>query len=205
MMLGRDDDVISRAKIGDAEAWGSLYKAHATRLNVWLDAIPTGDAAADHEDIAAAAWLTASRKIDTFHGSADDFARWLFTIARNIARTIRATSARRATYPVDVTVTDPRIWGLVDDTTASVDARHLALQLLHTLSPREAEIVACIDVAGFDILTTADILGISQVAVRVGHHRGIGRLRVLLSESDVAARPARLRALRPNPSSGVSS
>src|SRR4051794_23957396 len=74
MSRTRDDDVVSRAKLGDADAWRSLYQANATRLKVWLDAAPIEDAAADSEDIAATAWMTASRKIDGFTGSADDFA-----------------------------------------------------------------------------------------------------------------------------------
>ena len=114
---------------------------------------------------------------------------------------------RRATYPSDTRTGDPSTWGVIDDPGDRVDAADLAYRLIRQLSPREAEIVACIDVVGFDIATTAKVLGMSEVAVRVAHHRGIGRLRRLLVDIDVAtfagaALPAQLRR-RPSP--GVSS
>lgn len=205
-MRRRDDDVVARAKHGDAEAWRILYQANAARLKVWLEAVPTGDAAADSEDIASTAWLTASRRIDSFTGTASDFAGWLFTIARNIAMTTRATGARRATYPTDVASSDPGLWGRVDDHGEHVDAADLALRLVRQLSPREAEVVACIDVAGFDIATTATILELTEVAVRVAHHRGIGRLRTLLTDHDAPATNAlALLQVRSQPSPGGSS
>jgi RNA polymerase sigma-70 factor, ECF subfamily len=179
----RDDDVVRRAKLGDADAWRTLYRANATRLKIWLDAVPTGDAATGSEDIAASAWLTASRRIESFHGSSSDFAGWLFTIARNVARTTMATGARRATYPADVTTSDQAQWGVVDDVGTHVDAA-----------------------AGFDIATTARILGISEVAVRVGHHRGIGRLRNLVGDAEtVADADSPPLSVRTRPSPGVSS
>jgi RNA polymerase sigma-70 factor (ECF subfamily) len=206
MTRRRDDDLVARAKDGDADAWRALYQTNATRLKVWLETIPTGDSAADSDDIAASAWLTASRRIDTFIGTSSDFAGWLFSIARNIALTTRATGTRRATYPTDVASSDPGMWGHVDDPATSVDAAELAYQLIQRLSPREAEVVACIDVAGFDISTTATILDLTEVAVRVAHHRGIGRLRSLLSGSGVPGAPtADFLRVSPHPSPGGSS
>lgn len=200
MTRRRDDAVVARAKVGEADAWRALYRAHAGRLKLWLDTIPTGDTAVDSEDIAASAWLTASRRIGDFHGSLDDFAGWLFAIAR----TARATGARRQTYPTDVMAADPRQFGVVDDPSAQVDAAQLAHQLIRMLPPREAEIVACIDVAGLDNRSTAEVLGISEVAVRVGHHRGIGRLRRLLAEAHPLAEPAPPR-VRPDSTPEASS
>ena len=52
--------------------------------------------------------------------------------------------------------------------------------MLSRLSRREAQVVACLDVVGLDITGTARALGMSQTAVRVAHHRAIGRLRKLL-------------------------
>ena len=207
-MIGRrDDDLTARAKAGDADAWRALYQANHGRLVQWLEAVPYADAAVDAGDIAATAWLTASRRIDGFTGSSSDFAGWLFTIARNVARTTRATGVRRATFPSDTQTADPAVWGVVDDPGSDVDAADLASRLIRQLSPREAEAVACIDVVGFDIATTAKVLGVSEVAVRVAHHRGIGHLRRMLVADDAAtatdvALPAAWRR-RPHP--GVSS
>jgi RNA polymerase sigma-70 factor (ECF subfamily) len=176
-----DDDLIRRAKSGDEGAWRELYVAHAGRLRAWLSSLPTGDAAADKDDIAATAWLTAADKIGSFSGSSSDFAGWLFGIARNLAANARRRSGRRATHPL-ATDGDGDLWGVAEDPTRAVDASAWARQLLRRLPPREAEVLACIDVAGLDIAATAQILGISAAAVRTSHYRGIGRLRALLSE-----------------------
>lgn len=95
-----DDDLISRAKGGDPDAWRELYRAHAGRLLVWLGGRPSGDSALSAEDLAADAWLTAASKIAEFSGaSTSDFAGWLFGIARNLASTTQRRSFRRRTDP----------------------------------------------------------------------------------------------------------
>ena len=176
-----DDDLVRRAKSGDEGAWRELYRAHGSRLRAWLSHLPTGDVAADHEDIAATAWLTAADKIGTFSGTSSDFAGWLFGIARNLAMNARRRSGRRGTHP-HATGGDGDLWGVAEDPTRAVDASAWARHLLRRLPPREAEVLACIDIAGLDITATARILGISAAAVRTSHYRGIGRLRALLSD-----------------------
>jgi RNA polymerase sigma-70 factor (ECF subfamily) len=179
-----DDDLTTRAKAGDPAAWRALYQANASRLTVWLRAMPIGDASTDCDDIAATAWLTAAEKIADFSGSSSDFAGWLFGIARNIAMNTRRRSIRRATIPSAYDGDDDVTWGSRPDWTGSVDAADWARQLLKELPPREAEVVACLDIVGFDVSTTAAVIGISSAAVRVSHHRGIQRLRALMSNRE---------------------
>jgi RNA polymerase sigma-70 factor (ECF subfamily) len=177
-----DDDLVRRAKTGDDAAWRELYVAHAGRLRVWLSSLPTGDAAADNDDIAATAWLTAANKIGTFSGTSSDFAGWLYGIARNVAVNTRRRSGRRLTHPMS-TGDASDMWGVSEDETNAVDVSAWARQLLERLPRREAEVLACIDVAGLDVAATASVLGISSAAVRTSHYRGIRRLRALLASS----------------------
>lgn len=202
-----DDELVSRAKEGDPDAWRDLHRQHAVRLRVWLQAMPTGDPALDADDVAASAWLTTARRIDEFTGSSSDFGGWLFAIARNVMRTTQARSSRRATHPVDHQAADRAadraLGGLHDDPAALVAGTDLAIRLVRCLPRREAEAVACLDLAGLDVATTARLLGISQVAVRVSHHRAITRLRSLLGGPDRdphAGRAApRITTARPTP------
>lgn len=179
-----DDDVIARARSGDEAAWAQLYRAHAGRLIVWLHSMPTGDAASAAEDIAADAWLTAAQSMAKFSGTTDDFAGWLFSIARNVAHNRRRTRARRATSPHTTNDPDGIDWGASDDASLTVNGSDLTRRLLAQLSPREAEVIACIDVVGLDAFATSRALGISSSAVRVARHRGLNRLRALLSSPD---------------------
>lgn len=168
-----DDDLIQRAKDGDANAWRELYRAHAGRLVVWLRTRPSGDAAVSREDLAAEAWLTAAQKIAQFSGTSDDFAGWLFGIARNLATNARRRALRRATSPES----DPATSAGVDGPEVELAEIDRVRGILAVLPRREREVVVCLEVVGLDVTGAARALGISPVAVRVAHHRALRRLR----------------------------
>lgn len=183
MAVSDPQNALAGARRGDEEAWTELYRAHAARLRVWLTTVLHGDAATA-EDLAAESWLVAARRIHDFVGDADDFGGWLFGIARNLARNDRRMRARRATSPVWTDSENDAFWGVVPDVEGPVDGADLARRLLATLPPREAEVLACIDVVGLDVKATSLALGISPVAVRVARHRGLGRLRKALAAGE---------------------
>ncbi len=180
--MSADDELVQRAKRGDSNAWRELYRAHAGRLVVWLRTRPTGDVAVAPEDLAAEAWLTAAQKIADFTGSADQFAGWLFGIARNLAANTRRRSLRRDTHPA----ADPAPVVPVDGPEPGLVARDWVNRALADLPARERDVVACIDVVGLDVESTARALDISQVAVRVARHRGLARLRRLRTTTPAA-------------------
>lgn len=175
-----DDDLVARAKSGDEAAWRDLYDAHAGRLLLWLRSRPSGDAAVALEDVAAEAWLTAAQRIADFTGNSSYFAGWLFGIARNIALNTNRRSRRRATFPAPMDGFDRDDPVATPDAFTAVDAVDWTRRLLAHLSPREAEVVACIDVVGLDVAATSQALGISAGAVRISHARGLGHLRKFL-------------------------
>lgn len=174
--MSDDDPVVDGAKQGHPDAWRELYRAHAGRLVAWLSARPGRDAAYDPEDVAAEAWLVAAEKIDTFTGTADDFAGWLFGIARNLASNSQRTSRRRATDPAE-TLPEPTRPDLSSGPEPQLVAIDWVRRVLGTLPPREREVVACLDVVQLDVAATARALDMTQVAVRVAHHRAMKRLR----------------------------
>lgn len=170
-----DDDLVARAKTGDASAWRELYRAHAGRLLVWLQSRPSGDVAVSAEDLCAEAWLTAAQKIAEFTGTADEFAGWLFGVARNLSSNARRRSSRRLTEPA----AEPPATATVDGPEPHLVGRDSVNRALAHLSARERDVVACTEVVGLDVESTARALGISTVAVRVARHRGLARLRRL--------------------------
>jgi RNA polymerase sigma-70 factor, ECF subfamily len=178
-----DDERVARAKQGDAEAWRALYRDHAGRLLVWLSTRPLSDAAVTSEDLAAEAWLIAAEKIAMFHGTSSEFAGWLFGIARRLGSNVHRRGRRRRTDPVDLsslgqhpTVAGPE---------PSYAVKDWVQRALTTLPPRERDVVGCRDVVGLDVEATATALGISSVAVRVAHHRGLRRLALTMPEGKV--------------------
>jgi RNA polymerase sigma-70 factor (ECF subfamily) len=172
-VVREDDELISRAKQGDSEAWRALYQAHAARLVVWLDTRPSRDAAVQSEDLAAEAWLTSAGKIAEFQGTSEQFAGWIFGIARNLSRNATRRSNRRGTDP-----TDELDRPSSDDLEGLLAGRDWVRRALARLPEREREVVACLDVVGLDVAQTARALDMSPVAVRVAHHRGLRKLRM---------------------------
>lgn len=180
--MSTDDDLVARAKRGDAEAWRALYRDHAGRLVVWLSTRPTSDAAVASEDLAAETWLVAAEKVHSFHGTSDEFAGWLFGIARKLGGNVHRRGLRRRTHPQDPH-TMPET-----QTTAGPEPAYAAQdwvrRALAALPDREREVVACREVVGLDVAATALALGISAASVRVAHHRGMRRLSAQVDSSD---------------------
>jgi RNA polymerase sigma-70 factor (ECF subfamily) len=180
----RSDELVSAARSADQAAWRALYGLHHRRLTVWLRSLPPGDTVDSPEDVAAEAWLLAAAKLHEFRGSDDDFAGWLFTLARNVSANSHRKAVRRATDPTDVEPSREPVWGATSDDLARVDEQDTTRALLCHLSQREAEVVACIDVVGLDVASTARALGMKPTAVRVAHHRALVRLRKIMSDGE---------------------
>jgi RNA polymerase sigma-70 factor (ECF subfamily) len=168
-----DDEIVAAAKRGDPDAWRTLYRAHAGRLLVWLETRSGGDGAISAEDVAADAWLTAAEKVAHFDGDASDFGGWLFGVARRVAANARRRSARRRTDPV----ASPPGTASEPGADAAVTDWAWLREVLDGLSPRERDVVLCIDVLGLDVADAAEALGMTPVAVRVARHRALRRLR----------------------------
>jgi RNA polymerase sigma-70 factor (ECF subfamily) len=183
--VSSDDELVARAKRGDAEAWRALYRDHAGRLLVWLGTRPPGDAAVTAEDLAAEAWLVAADKIHSFHGDSGEFAGWLFGIARKLSGNVHRRSQRRRTEPADLQALDHH--PATPGPEAEYGVKDWVLRLLATLPPRERDVVGCREVVGLDVEATATALGISSVAVRVAHHRGLRRLAARMPAERISA------------------
>jgi RNA polymerase sigma-70 factor (ECF subfamily) len=197
MARGEVDVLVSEARRGDPAAWRELFLLHNQRLTVWLRSLPSPDVASSAEDIAAEAWLTAAAKLNDFKGADEDFPAWLFTIARNHASNSRRTALRRRTDPVSVQEAPESTWGSAASDVSEIDDLQTTRQLLKHLSPREAEVVACIDIVGLDVASTAAALGMNPTAVRVARHRALGRLRGVLAELE--SETGRDAGVRPEP------
>jgi RNA polymerase sigma-70 factor (ECF subfamily) len=148
-------------------------------LLVWLRSLPSGDAGVSAEDLASETWLTAASKIADFGGSSDDFAGWLFGIARLQARNAGRRTSRRRTAPASTEVLDLTHQGRAPAASDVPDSERWISWVLSHLPARERQVVACLEVAGLDVASTAAALGMNASAVRVAHHRALKKLRAL--------------------------
>ncbi|HWI42489.1 MAG TPA: sigma-70 family RNA polymerase sigma factor [Nocardioides sp.] len=185
MVQAREDGpLVTRARDGDEEAWRELYLLHGRRLVAWLSTAPTGDVVADADDVAAEAWLVAATRMGEFSGSDEDFGGWLVGISRHVVSNHRRRAMRRRTDPSDQIGQGVGDLHVEPEDPDSV-ALDLTRRMLALLSPREAEVIACIDVSGLDVSATARALDMSPTAVRVARHRALGRLRRLIGDGTI--------------------
>jgi RNA polymerase sigma-70 factor (ECF subfamily) len=167
---GSVDDALDRARRGDEAGFLELYRSWQPRLLRYLR-IRESDAA---DDLAAETWLQVVRDLPRFGGDADEFRRWLFTIARH-----RAVDAgrREARTPV-VLVED--VTTLYDEPAPPLDEQALerittarAIAVVRSLPPAQADMVGLRVLAGLDVGTVAEIVGRTPGAVRVAVHRAL--------------------------------
>ncbi len=181
-MIGPDFATVLRdARAGDEDAFALLWRDLHPQVLRYLR-VSVGEAA---EDVASEAWVRISRDLDRFEGDEIGFRSWVFTIARHRAVDWRRHEARRPSDPRPVDTMPEEV--AHDDPADAVVAEYStqeALELIATLPPLQAEVVALRVIAGLDVPHVAEILGKRPGAIRVLAHRGLHRLAQLLTTVD---------------------
>jgi RNA polymerase sigma-70 factor, ECF subfamily len=166
--------VVRGAQNGDQDAFRALYRDTQPRLLRYLHALVGGDA----EDVAAEAWLHVTRDLPRFRGDYDGFRGWTASIARHRALDHLRRQARRPPA-VPVPAEDLASLAAGDDTAqGALDhlATDVAVALIATLPPDQAEAVLLRVVLGLDARTAGQVLGKRAGAVRTAAHRGLATL-----------------------------
>ena len=167
------EEVIGRARDGDRDALGQLWRAYNHLLLRYF----RGKGMADAEDLASTVWVEVARGLYRFEGGEPDFRRWLFTIAarrriddiRSSKRHQEHLDRQRWSDPVSAAPS------AADDSEQS-GALDRALELIRTLPPDQADAVLLRVVADLSVSEVAQIMGRREGTVRVLVHRGLTRL-----------------------------
>ena len=171
-MLPGVHDVIERARAGDPDALGTLWRSHHHLVLRYL----RGRGTPDPDDVASTVWVDVARSISRFDGDPDDFRRWLFTIAsRRRVDALRRTGRRAAadarvagraqTMPADPAEEAQRAGGV-----------ERALHLVGRLPDDQAEAVLLRVLGDLSVTDVAAIMGRREGHVRVLVHRGLTKL-----------------------------
>ncbi len=165
------DDWVERARTGDREALGALWRSHQHLLLRYF----RGRGSTQSEDLASQVWIDVAAGLHRFSGDSDDFRRWLFTIARR--RQVDATR-RSARRPEDL---DAEAGADLPDASSTrafddVGALERALDLVRRLPPDMAEAVLLRVVADLAVDEVAQVMGRREGHVRVLVHRGLRKL-----------------------------
>jgi RNA polymerase sigma-70 factor (ECF subfamily) len=182
--------VIADAAAGDRDALAELWRGHQHLLLRYF----RGKGMADPDDLASIVWLEVAKGLTSFEGNADDFRRWLFTIAsRRRVDEIRRQVRRQRRDEAFQTVSTHRPTNETADEFERSAALERAIALVRTLPDGQAEAVLLRVVADLSIADVAAIMNRSEGSIRVLVHRGLSRLAEHLEPraDTVAARPGR--------------
>ena len=175
-------DVVERARSGDAEALGQLWRSHQHLVLRYFRARRVESP----EDLASQVWVDVAAGLHRFEGDDEDFRRWLFTIARRrdidrvraITRRPEVSTAEAGDHVVDTHAEDDFDAG---------DSLDRALRMLATLPADQAEAVALRVIGDLSVADVADVMGRREGHVRVLVHRGLRRLAANFAVTPVSA------------------
>jgi len=163
---------------GDEQAFSELFTRHAPRLEGALRRI-VGAAAGD---VLQTTFLSIVRACGRYQKGAP-FRPWLYTVAINAARDHLRRSRREEPHATETLPDSPAEPAPLPDPglTRTVEAA------LAQLPENQREAIVLHRFEGFSFKEIAELLGVTETAVKVRAHRGYERLRKLLaSERELA-------------------
>jgi RNA polymerase sigma-70 factor, ECF subfamily len=174
---------------GDPDAFGTLFLRHRDRL--WAVAVRTLSDPEEAADALQDAMISAFRRADSFRGDSA-VTTWLHRIVINACLDrLRRKAARPVTGGTDERTLDSLAAGHTaadpsSDSDTSMDVR----AALRTLPPDQQAALVLVDMLGYPVATTAEILGVSEGTVKSRCARGRARL---LPRLEHLRRPAEQR------------
>jgi RNA polymerase sigma-70 factor, ECF subfamily len=175
-----DRDLLRLHVQGDSEAFGLLFVRHRERL--WAVALRTLGDQEEAADALQDAMISAFRRAGDFRGESA-VTTWLHRIVINACLDrIRRRAARPAASGMDEQTLDVLAQGsALADPGTDKDTALDVLAALRTLGPQQRAALVLVDMLGYPVADTAEILGISPGTVKSRCARGRARLLPLLA------------------------
>jgi len=178
-----EDDLIERARRGDAAAFESLVRAHQSVAfrTAWI----VSGGADDAEDAAQEGFMKAYAALPRFRSGAA-FRPWLLTIVANEARNRRRSAGRREALAVRASGPIATDTGEASpESLVLARERHAALLgSLDRLSDADREVISCRYLLQLSEAETAATIGVPVGTVKSRLSRALDRLRAVISTQD---------------------
>lgn len=176
--LDGEEGIVKEAVRGDASSFGSLYDHYQPRIYRFI--LIKVSRKEEAEDLTHQVFLNAWQNIRSYKNRGNPFSSWLYKIARNQVidyyRTAREESSIEDTNP-EFFVTPAVAHTNLDK---NLEFEKVLLALRH-LEPGYQDVIIMRFVEGFSIKETAKIVNKSEGAVKLIQHRGINKLKAMLS------------------------
>lgn len=162
---------------GDEAGFTSLWRHHNSRLTRYVQSRLFGSAI-DAEEIVSETWLHVAKDLRKFSGGIEEFAAWLYTIARN--RIIDAVRIRdrqvRPTEEIEEAFWLPSKEDVAGQFEGNEKVREIILAI-QQLPSAQSEVLLLRIVSDLSVEETAKVVKKSANSVRVLAHRGLATLK----------------------------
>jgi RNA polymerase sigma-70 factor (ECF subfamily) len=165
-----DAELLRRHVTGDQEAFGQLFLRHRDRL--WAVALRTLGDPDEAADALQDAMISAFRRAGDFRGESA-VTTWLHRIVVNACLD---RMRRRAARPIAGGEHDLDLLARTPQATPDTDVALDVLAALRTLGPDQRAALVMVDMLGYSVADTAEILGVSPGTVKSRCARGRARL-----------------------------
>ena len=169
--LDRVPQLVEKAKRGDRDAFGELYRLHHARI-FRMARLHLGDLGDGAEDAVAETFLRAWAALPRYRVTGAPFVAWLFGIARHVV--LDEVARGRRVMPREELPERARGW--------TVDDRLTLAQALDRLPAAQRQVVELKYLAGMRNEEVASALGKSKGAINAMQWRALGTLREILEE-----------------------
>ena len=164
---------LEAARAGADWAWREIYASLAPGILGYLRARGVADA----EDLAGEVFLQVVRDLPEFHGDADGFRAWVFTIAHHRLLDERRREARR---PRELGEPEPdelsRSGGDVEEEALRQLDLERVTRILATLSPDQRDVLLLRIVGDLSVEDVARVVGKRSGAVKQLQRRGLAAI-----------------------------
>ncbi|MFC2022576.1 RNA polymerase sigma factor [Chloroflexota bacterium] len=172
------DQLVARAKDGDAVAFGRLYDMHIDR--VYRHVYYRVGNVADAEDLTQQTFIKAWEAIGRFKKTASPFLAWLIRISHNLVIDYYRSNKAKTYLDFDIVASNPESSPdyLVETQYDQQQIRRAVLEL----PSEQQQVILMRFIEDFSYPEIAASLGKSEGGVRVIQHRALLRLRKILEQ-----------------------
>ena len=177
---GPDDrDLAARHRAGDPAAFEEIVARH--KRVVYLTARRMLPSHADADEAAQVAFVRAWRALERFRGESS-LRTWLVRIVLNVAKTMRASNRPTEELPDADLVADPAEGS--EQRLRRARSRRRVREAVAQLPPRQREVVTLKVFSEMTHREVADVMELSEGAVKAHLHQATSNLRRLMATSD---------------------
>lgn len=177
-----EDEAVSRAAKGDAEAFSILYQRYVTRIYNYIY-YRTGNPL-EAEDLTSRVFHRALYHIQQYDNRGVPFSAWLYRIAHNLVANWHRDNSRRKEVPLDDYTQQPFHAPVPEASVVTNQEMEELLKVIRQLPPDRQQLLILKFVEGMSNQEVAVIMMRSEGAIKSLYHRTLLALRDELNKLD---------------------